>query len=243
MPKLSVLVTPSAGGRADDVVARLREAMYLGILNPGDQLPPEVDLARQFGVAPMTVRDALADLRRTGLIETRRGRTGGSFVRRFATPPSDKAREQLAELTLSQLRDLVDEHEGMSGQAAALAAERAADTNARRLFRFTEELRAAHGPAECIRADSRFHVEMAVAAQSERLTRHEVRLQAEICGMLWYPEGPPAPLATIVAEHHEIAVAIASGAEDVARRRAQDHARAALARLTSLHHYVTENAG
>ena len=242
MPKLSVLVSPSTGGRADDVVDRLREAMYLGILKPGDQLPAEVDLARQFGVAPMTVRDALAVLRETGLIETRRGRTGGSFVRQFATPPSDQARERLAELTLSQLRDLVDEHEAVSGQSAALAAERAAEGNLRRLVRLADELQLATSPAECIRADSRFHVEVAVAAQSERLTRQEVRLQAEICGMLWFPDGPAIDQAALAAEHHAIAAAIADGDTDLARRHAQRHVRNSMTRLTELHLHVTEQA-
>ena len=207
MPKLSVLVSPSTGGRADDVVARLREAMYLGILQPGDQLPAEVDLARQF-----------------------------------ATPPSDQARERLAELTLSQLRDLVDEHEAVSGQAAALAAERAAEGNLRRLVRLADELQMATTPAECIRADSRFHVEVAVAAQSERLTRQEVRLQAEICGMLWFPDGPAIAQGTLAAEHHAIAAAIADGDADLARRHAQRHVRNSMARLTELHLHVTEQA-
>lgn len=240
MPKLSVLVSPTPGGRADDVVARLREAMYLGILKPGDQLPTEVDLAQQFGVAPMTVRDALAVLRETGLIETRRGRTGGSFVQRFATPPSTQARERLAELTLSQLRDLVDEHEAVSGQAAALAAARAADGNLHRLRRLVEELRSATSPAECIRADSRFHVEIAVAAQSERLTRLEVRLQAEICGMFWLPDGPALDRAAVVAEHQDIVATVADGDAELARRHAQRHVRNAMGRLTELHLHVTE---
>lgn len=240
MPTLSVLAAPSPGGRAVDVVARLRDAMYLGILKPGDQLPAEVDLARQFGVAPMTVRDALAVLRETGLIETRRGRTGGSFVRRFAAPPSDKAREQLTELTLSQLRDLVDEHEAVSGQAAALAADRASESNLRRLVRLADDLRSAVTPAECIRADSRFHVEVAVAAQSERLTRQEVRLQAEICGLLWFPEGPTLDQVAIAAEHHAIAAAVADGDAELARRHVERHMLSSLDRLTELHLLVTE---
>ena len=70
------------------MVQRITEAIHLGLLADGEQLPVEVELARQFGVAPMTVREALAELRDQGLVETRRGRTGGSFVRRPAGPPS-----------------------------------------------------------------------------------------------------------------------------------------------------------
>ncbi len=241
MPKLSVLATPASGGRAEDIVARLREAVFLGILNPGDQLPTEIDLAQQFGVAPMTVRDALAVLRERGLIETRRGRTGGSFIRQGANLPVEEARSRLAELTLSQLRDLIDEQQAISGQSAALAAERASEVNVRRLFEFTDRLRAADDVGDCVRADSRFHVEVAVAAQSERLTRQEVRIQAEVSGLLWLPLGPELDRSAIADEHHAIAVAIATGDPDLARQKAQEHVRRSLHQLTELQLLVTED--
>ncbi len=66
---------------------RITEAIHLGLLDDGERLPVEVDLAAQFGVAPMTVREALATLREQELVETRRGRSGGSFVRRPEGPP------------------------------------------------------------------------------------------------------------------------------------------------------------
>ena len=86
----------------------------------------ELDLAAQFGVAPMTVREALATLRDQGLVETRRGRSGGSFVRRPASPPIEQLTTRLADLSPSDLRDLFDEHTAIAGQSARLAAERAA---------------------------------------------------------------------------------------------------------------------
>ena len=69
-------------GRTEEVVRRLMEAIDLGLYGEGQQLPSETELAGQFGVATVTLRDALAYLRQRGVIETRRGRTGGSFVSR-----------------------------------------------------------------------------------------------------------------------------------------------------------------
>lgn len=71
-------------------------------LAPGDRLPTERELVEEFGVARMTVRHALDVLQMEGLIERRRGRTGGTFVR--SAPP-------VVELTrmegvLPQLRQL-----------------------------------------------------------------------------------------------------------------------------------------
>ena len=54
----------------------------------------EVDLAAQFGVAPMTVREALATLRDQGLVETRRAAAAvrsWSGLRRAAGRAADRA--------------------------------------------------------------------------------------------------------------------------------------------------------
>ncbi len=70
-----------AEGAVERIVRRIGEAIGAGLLAPGERLPAESDLAAQLDVAPMTLRQALAILREAGFIETRRGRSGGSFVR------------------------------------------------------------------------------------------------------------------------------------------------------------------
>lgn len=60
------------------VAAALRRQMESGDLSVGDKLPSEVDLARQLGVSPMTVRQAYGDLTSAGLVERSHGR--GTFV-------------------------------------------------------------------------------------------------------------------------------------------------------------------
>lgn len=236
MSSLSPLIGGAApSGRADEVVQRITEAIHLGLLGDGEQLPVEVDLARQFGVAPMTVREALGELRDRGLVVTRRGRTGGSFVCRPAGPPVDYLRGVLISLAPSQLRDLADEHAAIAGQAARLAAQRAAAVNVRRLFGFTEQLGAATSLGDRIRADTRFHIEVAIASQSERLTRQEVAIQAEISGLTWLPIGPPVDVSALVADHHSIAAAIVSGEADMARHLAELHVERNLRRLLAVH--------
>jgi len=51
-----------------------------GALVPGDRLPTEPDLAKWFGVSRMTLRHALAELARRGLVSRTMGRRGGTFV-------------------------------------------------------------------------------------------------------------------------------------------------------------------
>lgn len=52
-----------------------------GRLLPDDKLPPEEDLAAALGVSRMTLRQALASIEAKGLLERRRGRAGGNFIR------------------------------------------------------------------------------------------------------------------------------------------------------------------
>lgn len=230
---LSPLVTPEAPvGRADEIVQRITEAIHLGLLDDGERLPVEVDLAAQFGVAPMTVREALATLREAELVETRRGRSGGSFVRRPEGPPIEQLTERLAAMSASDLRDLFDERTAIAGQAAKLAAERSAPYAVRRLFALTDQLGSAATLGDRIRADSRFHIQVAVASQSARLARREANLQAELAGLVWLPIGPTIDVAAYVHAQHAIAAAVAAENGPEARRLAEDHAMSQLARLS-----------
>ena len=57
---------------------QVREAILRGVLQPGERLPTEQELSQQCGVSRMTVRAALTQLTREGLVERRQGR--GTFV-------------------------------------------------------------------------------------------------------------------------------------------------------------------
>ena len=70
------------GSAVAETVARLGEAIALGLLRAGDRLPAETQLAAALGISAATLRSALAILREAGLVETRRGRGGGTFVSR-----------------------------------------------------------------------------------------------------------------------------------------------------------------
>jgi GntR family transcriptional regulator len=56
----------------------LHEAITSGQLKPGDRIPSERELGEQFGISRLTVRAALGDLERAGLIYSRPGK--GRYV-------------------------------------------------------------------------------------------------------------------------------------------------------------------
>jgi DNA-binding FadR family transcriptional regulator len=72
---------PVRGGNAFEItVARLAQAIKLGLVAEGERLPAERDLAERLQVSRVTLREAIRALREAGYLESRRGRTGGTFV-------------------------------------------------------------------------------------------------------------------------------------------------------------------
>ena len=65
------------------IVRQVRQALRMGILDVGDQLPSVREVVAAVAVNPNTVLKAYRDLEREGLVEARAGH--GTFVR--ARPP------------------------------------------------------------------------------------------------------------------------------------------------------------
>ncbi|MBU0734390.1 MAG: FadR family transcriptional regulator [Proteobacteria bacterium] len=65
---------------SDNIIAQIRDSILSGQLKPGDRLASEKELIEQFGVSKATMREALRVLEVMGLIEIRKGTSGGAFV-------------------------------------------------------------------------------------------------------------------------------------------------------------------
>ncbi|MEV8569428.1 GntR family transcriptional regulator [Streptomyces sp. NPDC051322] len=79
------------------IVQQTKQALRLGLLQPGDQLPTARAVVEATAINPNTVLKAYRELEREGLVEARRGM--GTFIRKSLgrTPPADSALR--AELT------------------------------------------------------------------------------------------------------------------------------------------------
>lgn len=64
----------------EEICERIRTELSAGTLRPGDKLPPERELAEQFGVSRTAVREAFRSLERSGLIGLQKGAKGGAFI-------------------------------------------------------------------------------------------------------------------------------------------------------------------
>ena len=81
MPPSHMFKTVSKSEKvSDNIIAQIRDPVLSGQLKPGDRLASEKELIEQFGVSKATMREALRVLEVMGLIEIRKGTTGGAFV-------------------------------------------------------------------------------------------------------------------------------------------------------------------
>jgi len=65
---------------SEEVAKQLKQSILLGNFNTGDKLPAERDLAEDFQVSRVAIREALRKLENSGFIVTRQGVTGGAYV-------------------------------------------------------------------------------------------------------------------------------------------------------------------
>jgi len=220
--------------RVETVVSRLGDAIELGLLADGEQLPGESELAGQLGVSTVTLREALMALRQQGLVITRRGRGGGSFVSLPEDPGEERLMTRLAAWSTEELRDLGDHWAAVSGAAARLAAQRTEPDDLQQLRRTLDELGAAEAAAPRSRVYGRFHVELAAAAQSARLTREQVALQTEVGALLCLVLGDDEHLEEVADRHRSVISAVQDGAHDSARELAERCVQDSTARLIAL---------
>src|SRR4051794_11476499 len=161
----ALVLNPVSTERVSDVIAeRLTAAIRDGTLKPGDRLPTEAELAREFQVGRTSVREGLQKLRAHGLIESRKGL--GAFV---TEPPASDPLADFARWTASDpaaIEQLVEARVALETLAAALAALRATEIEIDTLERLNVEHGSAEGTADLVATDQAFHAAIMAAARN-----------------------------------------------------------------------------
>ena len=148
----------------EQIVRQIEESIQKGELSPGSQLPPERDLAKQFGVSRTAVREAIKALQEKGLVDAFPGR--GTFV---TTGTPSAMRRSLDRLVNSGEEEgrayLVEVRDILEPEIAALAAERADDEALATMREAVKTMDSAAWDSDVyIEADLDFHLALAEAA-------------------------------------------------------------------------------
>jgi len=132
----------------------LRKGIAEGTYQNGERLPPERNLADEFGVARGTLREGLRELEQAGFVERRQG--SGTYVTHGNEDSSPTILEEVSPLELVDSRLAIEPH------ICRKAVLHATDVDFRRLDRMIKSMdQAVDNPIEFSEIDSEFHLTLA----------------------------------------------------------------------------------
>jgi DNA-binding FadR family transcriptional regulator len=220
----------------EETFERLATAIRLGVVEQGERLPPERELATKLNVSRMTLRDALQALAQAGYLEARRGRSGGTVV---VYDPLKRRRTRTAgtvahELGAAAVLDALAFRSIVEPGAAELAARTSLDAGACR--RLTDALaavtRADHGPHRV--ADSRLHLLIGELSGSASIAAAVADVQGRLDDLLAAIPVFSRNISHSNAHHAAVVKAILAGQPERARAAMSEHVEATAALLRGL---------
>ena len=211
--------------RAHEYVAeQIRRHISLRLIKPGESLPAERELAGMFGVGRPTIQQALRMLEAAGMVESRRGRSGGTFVTRLDNDSHAadglilrvlRSRKELEDLL--QYRSLIEP----AVVRVAAGSRKASDLKAMR--KAIQSMTAATTEPDYMRHDTDFHIAVARATGNAVLTHaiEEIRMKLNDA-MTLLPESDVWH-RRISREHEALLEAIERSDADEAERVMEQH--------------------
>jgi GntR family transcriptional repressor for pyruvate dehydrogenase complex len=211
---------------SDHIVEQIADLISRGVLKPGDRIPSEGQLCRQFGVGRSSVGEALRSLSTMGVLESRMGR--GTFVREDSERFMERGFQWGLLLNPKIAEDLMEARLMLESQTAYLAAIKSTEEDVEQAQEAICGMEAATSePQQYGKHDLRFHMIIAAATKNSillnLLSATQGYLQAGICEAL---AGSPATVSRkrarlSITEHKAILLAL--------KRRDPEGARSAMA--------------
>jgi DNA-binding GntR family transcriptional regulator len=136
-----------------------------------------------------------------------------------------ESKAPLLQPSLAEIRDLADAREAVEGATAALAAQRSSSLELDELQGLVDTMANTTDYGDFRLLDSRFHITLAVAGGSHRLTGFATGIQAELREHIASWPDPHQALGITNGQHRAILAAVASGDAELARSRMVAHVR------------------
>lgn len=230
--RLAAVLRPVRSGNTfEETVQRILQLVRLGLVPDGERLPAERELADRLQVSRVTLREALRVLQDEGLLETRRGRYGGTFVRyrpeavADTTGPAAGGEElrRRARRMGDGLEDTLLFREVLEVGAAELcAARRPTGARAQRLRECLAATSAA-ALGDYRRMDTRLHLAVAELCGSPSVAQQYASVRASVNELLDCIPLLPRNLQHSEAQHAELVAALLAGDRERARAVMREH--------------------
>lgn len=149
------------------VVRQVEKLILRGILRPGERLPSERELSDKLGVSRPSLREAVAELQKRGLLEARAN--AGIFVTDVLGSAFSEALIGLFANHDEAVFDYLSFRRDMEGLAAERAARNGTETDLKVIAELMAKMEAAHGkrnPSEEARLDADFHLAIIEASHN-----------------------------------------------------------------------------
>ncbi len=224
MNPLTVLRPVRAGNAFEETVERLLQAIKLGVVAPGEKLPPERELAVQLGISRVTLREAIRALQDAGFLDVRRGRYGGAFVTYVPPRPDSGAlRKVVTDMGDDDLADALTFRMAVEcGAAQVLATTTLSEAQRSTLNERLADLNAA-SPEDYRRLDTAFHLSIAELTGSPLLAATCADARLRVSDLLNAIPMLQVNIDHAAIQHQAIVAAILSGDPEAARRAVSEH--------------------
>ncbi|MBE0582263.1 MAG: FadR family transcriptional regulator [Desulfofustis sp.] len=216
---------------ADQVADRLMSMIAEGVWKPGDRLPPEPELMRQFQVGRSSIREAVGALSLIGLVTVRPGQ--GTHVAPFST---DDHRRPVGLLGIGRdrIRELVEARLELECTIVRLAAERATAEDLKTIKEAHQALRVTLENRESpINQDLAFHLAVAGACHNSVLIRFLREMRQPIRSWMEQKARHSWGYDQVFEQHETIIEAIARGSGSAAEQALKAHLLATSERLVT----------
>ncbi|MEU4166826.1 FCD domain-containing protein [Streptomyces sp. NPDC026665] len=216
-----VLRPVRAGNGFEEALEQILQIVRLGLVPGGERLPSERELADRLGISRVTLREVLKVLQDQGLVESRRGRYGGTFVlARTDTPGEHELRRRVASV---DIEDVLRFREVLEVGAAGLCATHGLDADRALRLRAALERTNDAPLAEYRRLDTMLHLTLAELCGSPSLTARYAAVRAGVNDLLDCIPLLVRNLEHSQRQHTAIVEAVLDGDADGAREMMREH--------------------
>lgn len=207
---------------SDEIVNQVKSLISQGTLKPGDRLPPERELIKEFGVSRPSIREALNSLVAQGFLEVKQGNR--TFVKSVTSEKIQDPLSLLLNTDTQKIFDLIEVRKAMEAWGAFQAAQRGSEEDIKRLEEIIGQMEAALGKGESWeKQDADFHLAVAQATHNTIQTHMMFTiydLLRESVARVFRDQGKAEKL---FQQHYRIFNAIKNRAPDKARERILEH--------------------